>query len=410
MAEATRSPVGAGSAAIAMVDSPPSSRGEPAPTRSAPSRRSRFTGLPRPAPRESLVGFVVDTDIEHHLAGRLAVVVGDDAVGQVAVGHDHRLVVTGAQHSVEDLDAVHGTADTLRLDPVAQAERTEQQDQHAAGEVRQAALQGQADGQAGSTDGGDERGGFHADHRGHADEQQDLHDDVDEGADEALQRQVGIAQGQELAQFRGDLVDQPPADGQGNQRQGQATAVFHDQRNPGLRSPDQLIDLCIQIHVPSKVRLKQKIGGRKRFSDPRNLGRHQNAKVPGPAPSVAEIVELQRQVEFLGTQGGDAFLQALGVDLALDQGQAQDVQHRLELEFRLGGHQYGLFLFLELEGALALQVVAAIQFLDGVVHRVLDFVLVQFRYHVERRHTLLQKNKRCAGASVQGSAMERTGV
>ncbi|MCY1178467.1 hypothetical protein D9M73_188160 [compost metagenome] len=93
---------------------------------------------------------------------------------------------------MENLDAVDSTGDTLSLDPVADAKRTEQQNQHATGEVRQAALQGQANGQACRTNRRHKRSGFHTDHRGHADDQQDLEDDVRQAADKALQRQVGI--------------------------------------------------------------------------------------------------------------------------------------------------------------------------------------------------------------------------
>ncbi|MNP26995.1 hypothetical protein D3C76_1198810 [compost metagenome] len=194
------------------------------------------------------VGLVIHADIEHHLAGRLAVGVGDDAVRQIAVWHDHGLVVTGANHGVEDLDAVDRTGHTLGFDPVTQAERTEQQDQHTTGEVRQAALQGQTDGQAGSTDSGDKRGGLDADHRGNTDHQQNLQNDVRQAADKALQRQVGITQGKQFAQTVGHLVDHPPANGQGQQRQQQAAAVLHDQGNPALRRFNQLIDFSTQIH------------------------------------------------------------------------------------------------------------------------------------------------------------------
>ncbi|MNO92858.1 hypothetical protein D3C76_844430 [compost metagenome] len=84
---------------------------------------------------------------------------------------------------------------------------------------------------------------------------------------------------------------------------------------------------------------------------------------------------------------GVLHFQALHVDLALDQGQLEDVNHRLELEFGFGGQVDGQVLFLELEAALALEVIATVQILDRVFHGVGDFVLVQFRYHVERRHT-----------------------
>src|SRR5690349_20144662 len=50
-------------------------------------------------------------------------------------------------------------------------------------------------------------------------------------------------------------------------------------------------------------------------------------------------------------------------------------------------------LFLELEAAFAFQVITTIEFLDGVLDRVGDFVFVQFGYHVERRHVISPKLK-----------------
>ncbi|MOA26642.1 hypothetical protein D3C78_1474510 [compost metagenome] len=150
---------------------------------------------------------------------------------------------------MEDLDAVDRTGHTLGFDPVADAERAKQQDQHATGEVRQAALQGQANRQAGGTDGGDERSGFHTDHRSDADDQQNLQDDVGQGTDKPLQCQVGVTQGQQRTQFLRHFVDQPPADGQGDDRQQHAAAVFHDHGDPGLGSLDQVVHFSIQIHL-----------------------------------------------------------------------------------------------------------------------------------------------------------------
>jgi hypothetical protein len=81
-------------------------------------------------------------------------------------------------------------------------------------------------------------------------------------------------------------------------------------------------------------------------------------------------------------------LKALHIDLALDQRQLEDLNHRFELEIGFSGQVDGQVLFLELEAALAFQVIATIEFLDGVLDRVGDFVFVQFGYHVERRHVI----------------------
>ncbi|CNK27143.1 Uncharacterised protein [Mycobacterium tuberculosis] len=79
---------------------------------------------------------------------------------------------------------------------------------------------------------------------------------------------------------------------------------------------------------------------------------------------------------------------ALRVDLALDQRQLEDLDHRFQLEIGFSGQVDCQFLFLEFEAALAFQVIATVQFLDGVFDGVGDFVFVQFGYHVERRHVI----------------------
>ena len=131
---------------------------------------------------------------------------------------------------MKDLDAVDGTGSALGFDPVTNAERTEQQNQHAAGEVRQAALQGQADGQGGGTNRGNERRGCHADHRGHVDHQHDFERNVRQVGNEVLQRQVSITQCQQTPHSVGQDVNQPPTDGQGDHSQQKSAAVFHDHR------------------------------------------------------------------------------------------------------------------------------------------------------------------------------------
>ena len=108
---------------------------------------------------------------------------------------------------------------------------------------------------------------------------------------------------------------------------------------------------------------------------------------------VDALAELGLLLFLLAGRIGVLGFRALDVDLALGQGQAQDFDHRLELDLFLGREHDGLLFILELEAALALEVVAAVKLLDGIVDRVLHFVLVQFRYHVERRHGYSPKIK-----------------
>jgi len=113
---------------------------------------------------------------------------------------------------MEDLNRIDSACYALGFDPLADPNRAEQQDQHAAGEVRQAALQGQTNGQAGSTDHGDERSGFHPDHRSHTDQQQYLEDDTGQAADETVQGRIDLAPLQQAADLGGQRIDQPPTE------------------------------------------------------------------------------------------------------------------------------------------------------------------------------------------------------
>ena len=117
---------------------------------------------------------VLFQDIGQHLLGlRYVVGVGDPeghvdpartfgedvlhtTVGEQRVGDDHLLVVQGDQDGVEDLDLPHPPEMALGLDDVVYAEGLEDQDQDAAREVGEAALEGQTDGQAGGTENSDE--------------------------------------------------------------------------------------------------------------------------------------------------------------------------------------------------------------------------------------------------------------
>ncbi len=94
----------------------------------------------------------------------------------------------------------------------------------------------------------------------------------------------------------------------------------------------------------------------------------------------------QHRFLFHGLAGSVGILdfEALDIDLAFDQAQLEDLEHLLQLELGFCRQLHGQVLLLE--AAFAAQVVTSIQFLDRVVDRVGDFVLVQFGHHVERGH------------------------
>ncbi|MNJ65591.1 hypothetical protein D3C77_616100 [compost metagenome] len=75
---------------------------------------------------------------------------------------------------------------------------------------------------------------------------------------------------------------------------------------------------------------------------------------------------------------------ALAIDLALDQAAAHDVEHLLEHELGLGGQRQRLAL--AFDGAFALEIEAAIQFLEGIVHGIGKFMFVQLGHDIKRGH------------------------
>jgi len=132
--------------------------------------------------------------LEQHVGAAIAVgrVVEDDVAKHLAVG-DHHLDVVGrgdlGEQQVQRLDRALAGG---RLDDVAHAIGTEQQDHHPGRHVRQGALQGQADGQRGRAEHGDDRGRLHAQLLQHRHQTDGDHRVAHQRGDEALQGRVGI--------------------------------------------------------------------------------------------------------------------------------------------------------------------------------------------------------------------------
>src|SRR5690554_7901249 len=183
------------------------------------------------ADRLGLVDVVAVPDAEGHIAttGFIHAHVGQAGVGQLAVRDHHATVIKGVDDGVQDADFTHRTQETLCFDGIAHLERLEDQDQYATGKVAQAALQGQAHGQAGGTDNGDEGGGGNADHGSHGNQQQDLEDGAGQAAQEFVKRGVFLAQ--LVVQHADKAIDQPHADNEGDDGQHHFRGVGHNQRN-----------------------------------------------------------------------------------------------------------------------------------------------------------------------------------
>ena len=162
---------------------------------------------------------VANPEHEIHPTAILSGKVGDVVIGQGAVGHDDPLVVWCQHDRAEDLDFANGAGYALRLDEVAHAKGSKQQDQHAPGEVGQAALQRESDRQSRCAEHRNEGGGCDADHRRHADQQQGLETQVQEAQQKTAERAVGTRALQALLDHLEDTADDPPADHQHEERQ-----------------------------------------------------------------------------------------------------------------------------------------------------------------------------------------------
>ena len=123
----------------------------------------------------------------------LAGVVDEGLGGELAVGDDDDAAVEGAHDGVEDADFLDVALVGAALDVVAHLEGAHEEDDDAAGEVLEGALEGHADGEAHGAEQGDERGGLDADDvHGHDDDHR-LEQHVDERREERLERGLGVA-------------------------------------------------------------------------------------------------------------------------------------------------------------------------------------------------------------------------
>ena len=177
-------------------------------------------------------------DAKGHVAAALVIDadVYQGSVGQAAVGDNDAAVIEGVHHGVENLDLCNSAQVALSFDGVTHLERLEDQDQHAAREIRKAALEREANGQASSTNNSNEGRRRDADHRRDRDQQHDL----EYGAYQTTQELV------ECRVFRAQLfienpdatIDQPKAEYQCDDGQDNLGGVGHDQREclvPQLR-------------------------------------------------------------------------------------------------------------------------------------------------------------------------------
>ena len=157
--------------------------------------------------------------------------IDDAAVGHGPVRDDHPLVVRRQHNGIEYLHLLDNAEMTLGFNQVADAVGLENQDKDAAGKVSQAALQRQADGQAGRTEDGNKRGGRYTDHRGDTDKQQDLQDPGYQIGNEWYQCLVGFRPFQGAPDKIDDGPDDPESDDQGNDCQHHPGRIAHEQLN-----------------------------------------------------------------------------------------------------------------------------------------------------------------------------------
>ncbi len=131
---------------------------------------------------------------EQHVgpAAAVAGIVQDHVAEHLAVGDHHLDVVGGGDLGEQQVQGLHRALARHRLDIVAHAVGPEQQDHHPRRDVREGALQGQADGQRRRAQHRDDRGGLHAQLLQHRHQADGDHRIAHQRGAEALQGRVGI--------------------------------------------------------------------------------------------------------------------------------------------------------------------------------------------------------------------------
>ncbi len=221
--------------------------------------------------------FFVD-DLLEHLAGEVEVgaigdggfdveaddgffgVVDDGFVGEFGVGDDDGAAVEGLDGGVEDFDFADVAFVGAAFDVVAYAEVFEQEDDDAAGEVLEGALQGHAYGQAEGAEDGDEGGGFDADDVHGHDDDHDFEEDVDEGGEEGLDGGFGVAlledseEGffDEFDEFESNPEDEDAAQEFGHEADEHVEAFAQGVAQEGVLPGDDVFDV-VEVHVGQAV-------------------------------------------------------------------------------------------------------------------------------------------------------------
>lgn len=183
-------------------------------------------------------------------------VVYEAFVGEFAVGDDDGAAVEGAHDGVEDANFLDVAFEVAALDVVANLEGFHEEDDNAAGEVLERALEGHADGETHGAEEGDEGGGLDADNiHGHNDNH-GFEEYVDQGTEETFKRRFSIA-AFETAQY--DFAEHAgkfhahPEDEDGNEKFGNETyghlgEGFHAVAEDGVLSGDHIFEVG-KIHV-----------------------------------------------------------------------------------------------------------------------------------------------------------------
>ena len=118
----------------------------------------------------------------------------DEALGgEFAIGDDDGAAVEGAHDGVEDTYFLDVALIGATLDVVVDLEGFHEEDDDAAGEVLEGALEGHTDGEAHGAEESDEGGGLDADDIHCHDDNHGLEEHVDEGAEEGLEGAFGAA-------------------------------------------------------------------------------------------------------------------------------------------------------------------------------------------------------------------------
>jgi thioesterase domain-containing protein len=176
--------------------------------------------------RRGQVGLDSDVELEVQAPATVLRPVLDGALRDVGVREHDAHLVQRVEQRREGAELHDAAGEVAGLDVVAGLEGTEEQQHHSRREVRERALERQADGEARGAEDGDQRRGLDSDHAEHGDDGDRDQQVVGEVPDQAGQRRIQLAAQQQPAHG-------PPRDARGDETRNQQHHAAEHLEPPG---------------------------------------------------------------------------------------------------------------------------------------------------------------------------------